>query len=1688
MDVEINKNGIYTPEIYEKNTELKTKLFSYFYIILTKKDKANKLALFILYLCEMIQIISFAFFQPHLSTWKMPKKSIEIISKITCAFRLSPLLNSASYKINKILLAIVIFFIFCFLIILITQILFPKDNSKIYHGLQSLINILIAPLTIFLYIPMNEMLFFIFKCYNKNDFVKEAFECFSISHIFFILLSVISIIILFSCLIFLNFLYYYPFQTEISTVKLNSSNEIIFLLVKLLYTIKIVLVKNEYISIAILVLLSFFILIKEIKNPSYNSCFLESTINVRNFISLWTFLMLLTAKIFMTDNLIYLVFIGYPIIIFTSIMFTKEYENDFNFKTSNNFHNIKSCISKTRILIKLIDSFLNKNNYNQKYGKYCNKEDIVLKGMIKIHTENCLTEDCPLKKFIKNYGNFNVQKQCLLNYMTIYFNRVMKNFPDNKILRLYYIQFNFTKKYNLNSVRANLECVKKMKNNINDEFIIYYLENEIIKMKNAVLSSKDGNESEQENIILNQKYKRLKDLIINSTKLYAEFWGIFSNNITNNLNISKLYKVGEQLNNYLNEIHYLWENNLKDKKIDIENEYIAQLYCKFLKEILLDKKKSEELQRKINHEYQMQGYKRMIQDNKKVEIENIIENQEYVLLVNSNEKGKCRIFQFSSSLTYLIGYQKHEIINKPLEVLMPALFINGHKKKVEEFIKTNHLNKISDKESFRGIEKKKTFILIKSKIGYLIPFNAMFTVFDDNDFSNSYIIKAYLEPKDIKSMYAYYILTKDDFSIDNISSSAINLGITMDLLKKYVIKLNLLIRDSRDEELNLFETYKNFEDEPKKITWVYPDLIYPKNDQLKNQKKTEELVEKSKKNRYNLQIIGMKYKENEIIGFLFKFADVQKKKKNRNDISLSEFIPSIKNEIIFDILELRYIRTIVVTKKSGFRNYRDKGIEAEFNNEIIQKKKRINYETNVSKKNEEISDEDYDDEKEKEDIILTKDKILELQGRDSTEINNFINLLPFYGQNISLIKKIPNKEEYQAGKTREPIIKIEVNKFINRIEIKIKERPSILQLEKRTQKVKPRKSISLSGNRGIQLKFFSSNQKQNDNNKENAEINLGLVGDSSITFSNIFNQKSVFKIKIINLIVYISLISLFILDFCLIYFKINNNKKQFLYLDNSYKILNNLVYSKYFITEAIITNTLPNYLISNIYGKKQYLTYLKTELANCHNEYINLEDIINSKIKFEKFTTFALFANLTLKVLTNGICTEEEMPFSSAMDRYSTQLFYISTISDLESINMADKYSYELMLNIMNDYFVYSKKSSFIIYDDIMKSIKKTAILKRIIIFLSLMVIIVSIALYYKVLVNFISDREKPINLFLTIKKNIFENLKISSENFSNKLLNKFFGNEENEEETHQDYITNIKSNDINIAKFNSFNGGGSGLKKSVSFMIYFSLLIAFFLIYELYIIIKYFKTENYFSNYSQFLEVYNTTQISHAFTLIWINIIKQYFFNETLINFNTEKNYIDYNFNEISSSFSNTIFKTSTTNSFLKSQYKDLFKSYLYKDFSNFIESESIKNNSLYKDILKNGLKPLKLEIFEILRYLTIYYFINDKRNNKNLNISDLINEEKWYNLHNILINFVKPWYTNIVEILNSSFYSTTENLQAIYISLFIVFIIVISINYIIVWKRYEEKLNNLLNKSYDLINLIPKEIKNIIISKLNE
>lgn len=133
---------------------------------------------------------------------------------------------------------------------------------------------------------------------------------------------------------------------------------------------------------------------------------------------------------------------------------------------------------------------------------------------------------------------------------------------------------------------------------------------------------------------------------------------------------------------------------------------------------------------------------------------------------------------------------------------------------------------------------------------------------------------------------------------------------------------------------------------------------------------------------------------------------------------------------------------------------------------------------------------------------------------------------------------------------------------------------------------------------------------------------------------------------------------------------------------------------------------------------------------------------------------------------------------------------------------MAQRNTYDLMTNLLNDYFTSWQSLTFILAEDVKTHAKED---NRLLILFAFSFVISFISLFVirKLIAKFIDDREKPIDLFLTIKKQKFEELKSSSEAFLNKLLNKFFGNEEAEDEMLSDSSINIKSDEINIAKCN---------------------------------------------------------------------------------------------------------------------------------------------------------------------------------------------------------------------------------------------------------------------------------------------
>ena len=1680
---------IINQENFEDSKSLKIKIFNFFYYMMNVKSITSPITLYILHIIEILQLISFAFSENLILNWNLPENISTYLQYIIEGTRIVPILRFTSSNTFLLVFLICFIVIIIFFICLILQILFYNENSKFFSKLLSITQFLMPYLTTLFFLPLNELFLIPFKCSNNKMFNDEV-ECWKNLHLVYVVLGVIGEIA-YICFIYLtNYFYFYPFIFWKSTFKLNSDVDLLLIKIKVIYEFLFVFVKHNDVSISILLFLSIYLVYYNLEKKVYVYKGLEILINLRNIFALWSFFMLLISKICLKSNFnncILLYLLCFPIITFGFIMYYQRNENQLDFiRLSNN--DINTCISKIKILITLVNSFIEEKKSKIKYEEnYNQRNEIILKGIITIHTEHCLREDCPLTKFSQNEGNFITQKQCLLNYMTIFFNNLIRTFPNNILIRMYYIQFNYDQKYNLSSIKATFEEIKKLRIKLQYQFVLHCQEKHISRMQ--INENSDCNEEEKDKIILEDNYKKLKHLISNATKLYAEFWGIFATNITNNLNTTKLYKLGEKLNGYLKEINSLWKNNLKNKKINFENQNIAQLFARFLREILWDQKKSEAVQKKINEEQYLQVYNK-VKDEKKISVINIdnIENQDFIIYVSTNEKGNCNIIQFSNSLSFIIGYQKHELINKSLDILIPSILIEGHSQKVENYIKASNIKKNMDGDNFNESIKNTSFILIKNKMGYLIPFYAKFTLYDDNDFSNSFIIKAKLETTDIKSMYAFYLLAKPDFSLDSFSSSAIHLGLSMDLVKKYVINLNILVRTGKNKSLNLNEKYGLFIDFERVVTWVFPDIIYPKNEVEKDknkgyEKSIQELINISMKKKFYLQITVMKYKENEIKGFVLKFFETKNLKENKREINNKDFIPEDKTQIIFDLLNLNYIRTVIVKKKSGLRNLR----RIEEGKENFLKTSDLNVKK-IKRKSEGKNGKGESSEEEIVEVIITKEKLLELQTKNSVGIKSFINMLPFYGKEISLIKHRPNRELYPVGKAQEPSIKIVLNDFTKRIEQRIKENPNYFKKLKDSQKEK-KSAINIDN---FNQNAISNNNEllQEENNSEEiiGDIEKETSVNSTFSLASIINISSLQTIKYIDFLIYIFTILILIIEFILTYNFFSDHIKRYLYFKSSFKLLSDLTYIKYYVTEGILVTELNYYIMFDHSKEKAYIEKIQSDIKVYLMEFIDLNDYFdNPKVQFSKeYTDYITQTIVTVKTINNNKPNEEYHPFISAKTKLTNGLFQISTSK--HGIDIEDKYVYELMTNLLDSYYLTYEKIIRLMVKDFDETTKKSGIQNIITFLIALFWSIAYLIIFYRLILNLDNDREKPINLFLTIKNSVFEDLKNSSENFSNKLLNNFFGVEESEEESQKDYQSNIKPNDINIAKFKALNDYRINNNQGTSFLFYFVQLTIFYGIVIIILLLKYINTISYYNNIEKFIRVYNMTYFSEIYLVSTIDIMKQYFYNVSITNYGfTEETQI-FNFligfMRLSEHISYAVQETSKTDSFLRDEYVGLFKKYYYGNYSEFINT----NNPLHKTYASLGFKSINCELIETLKYLYINYFMDNRINSSNLNASDLINDKRWIQVDTILFALLRPWYDNILEIIDNCFYDYSYGNQSSIIILFAIMVIAISFYYWIIWKKYEKDFISSIERSFDLINLIPEEIKNVIAVKLNE
>ena len=264
---------------------------------------------------------------------------------------------------------------------MVIQIFCIKENHKIYNKLVTSIKIIIPFISIFFYIPIIELFLLPLKCVNNKKFITgDEIKCWSDTHYIILIFGILGVLIFVFWVLCINIFNFYPFLNYKSTVKLNSYIDTILFIIKLLYELKYIFIKNEYVSIFVLLIPLLFLLIEEYYEPIYNQNILEIFLNIRNFLIFWTFFILFVAKLCVNskvNGLIYLLILGYPIIIFSTIMLLNEKESNFSFNKSN-FNDINSCIFKTRFLIKIITNFIEKHTNNLDYNDNSNIKHLII--------------------------------------------------------------------------------------------------------------------------------------------------------------------------------------------------------------------------------------------------------------------------------------------------------------------------------------------------------------------------------------------------------------------------------------------------------------------------------------------------------------------------------------------------------------------------------------------------------------------------------------------------------------------------------------------------------------------------------------------------------------------------------------------------------------------------------------------------------------------------------------------------------------------------------------------------------------------------------------------------------------------------------------------------------------------------------------------------------------------------------------------------------------------------------------------------------------------------------------------------------------------------------------------------------------------------------------------------------------
>ena len=576
-----------------------------------------------------------------------------------------------------------------------------KNNIQIYFILVNVIIILIYTLTILLIImsykiknnqlnnlwaisilkfclPFFSVCFFgqsflllttIFDCQNGFSYVSKLLIC--RTGIWFNIdapLAGIAIILHFFLALITNILYYKSTFVKNGSDVLKKTNcipDVVLLFTKIFVIIIFILDNGE--EDEHWTLLFFLIVVTGINafcNFYYQNRQNRKLSLLNNILCLMPFLgfcSLLIGKIFQFLGFNGAIFLFFSWIIFAVIflLFYKKKDIEFAYIDHKEINNPRDYINYIHRFYKIV---LNKNNSRNDYT--------ILKSLIEKKEEKCCDSTCPLKKYNEHLSNEIDDIFPLLQFCEKLFKYGIAKFSNDISLKINYSMFlifemNYNKKalITLNSIDPSLLSFQ-------DNYNIYRCQ----KLIDEYIANKN------KNIIHSLEYKKMiqdfKLIISKASSLYYDFWSLIAINKLNvSNNLDDLNKIGSEIIDLNKKIEEEYDMLIKTKS---DNYDLIKFYSYFKENVLNHEKQKKIKIKDLNssHNY--------ISDSQDIQFSNfdinVLKENDLLkyIIISGNKKNFAQIIELSTNICPIFGYDKHELLGKNVNFLIPELYHNAH--------------------------------------------------------------------------------------------------------------------------------------------------------------------------------------------------------------------------------------------------------------------------------------------------------------------------------------------------------------------------------------------------------------------------------------------------------------------------------------------------------------------------------------------------------------------------------------------------------------------------------------------------------------------------------------------------------------------------------------------------------------------------------------------------------------------------------------------------------------------------------------------------------------------------------------------------------------------------------------------------------------------------------------------------